>query len=409
MATFSRGFESNDLVFDGRPFARLIDKPIHPQCFISVVVPIRDEAENIVKTLESLSRQVDLQGCPLDPGYFEIIVLANNCRDNSVEIACQWQKQISLPHIYISEINLPKEDANVGFARRFLMNTAYRRLQTNSFKKGIIMTTDGDTQVAPDWIAAAVREVEGGADAVGGRIMIDPEELEKLDDKTRAFYLLDENYRLLAAEFEAHLDNQPHDAHPRHHQHFNGSFAVTTDAFEKAGGIPDVKFLEDIAFYNSLLRIDAKFRHSTEMRAFTSARNAGRTERGLSTQLNEWRIMGQNKDEYLVESAESLEKKFSARKQLRSIRQKQPVEKSLFLQKISDIAQSLCVPSDWLFEEIKKSPTCGVLFERIVYKQATAGEWNARHPLIGVEPAIMELEAKLKKFRLQTKALNKTA
>lgn len=396
----SNSFDAEDL---------LIQIPILSQCLASVVIPVRDEAENLAKTLKSVSAQFDSKGSPLDPRSFEIIILANNCRDNSAEIARQWQKKSGLPPIHVAEINLRAEDANIGFARRLLMNEAYHRLKTNNRKSGIIMSTDGDTQVAPDWIAVAIDEIENGADAVGGRIIIDNNELLKLDKKTRVFHLLDEKYRLLAAEFESYLDPQPCDSFPRHHQHFNGSFAVTTAAFEKAGGIPDVKFLEDVAFYNSLLRVDAKFRHSPQMRVFTSARNAGRTELGLSTQLKEWQIMGQNSDVYLVESADALEKKFAACRNLRLLQQNIEAGKFSNFTKISSIANNLCVSSEWIFEELEKRQTFGSLMEKIADEQAAKGEWNRQNPLTAVENAIFELKRKLKKLRLSAKPLNQTA
>ncbi len=392
--------ESNDF---------LIAAPIHSQCRISIVIPIRDEAENLAKTLGSFSHQIDLKGLPLDSNIFEIIILANNCRDNSAEIARRWQRETSLPHLHITEINLRDENANIGFARRLLMNEAHRRLKTNNFRGGIMMTTDGDTRVAPDWIAAALSEFENGADAVGGRILMDAAELEKLDEKTRVFYSLDEEYRLLAAEFESYLDFMPHDSFPRHHQHFNANFAVTTAAYEKAGGIPDVKFLEDVAFYNALLRIDANFRHSPKMRVYTSARNAGRAELGLSTQLTEWRIMGQKADVYFVESAESLEKRFTARRYLRMIRQKSHRINLPNEAEISPIAEILRVSAEWLREEIKKPTTCGILFERISGEQAAAGEWKLQNPLVAVETAIADLKNKLEILRRQNKTFNQTA
>ena len=92
-------------------------------------------------------------------------------------------------------------------------------------------TTDGDTLVAPNWIAAITKEIEKGAEAVGGRIFINPAELKNMNVKARSFHLRDTGYRLLAAELESRLDHLPHDSCPRHHQHFNGSFAVTTAGF----------------------------------------------------------------------------------------------------------------------------------------------------------------------------------
>ncbi|MEP7037823.1 MAG: glycosyltransferase family 2 protein, partial [Acidobacteriota bacterium] len=252
-------------------------------------------------------------------------------------------------------------------------------------------------------------EIRNGADAVGGRILIDENEFKSLGKKAENFHLLDEEYRLLAAEIEDFYDRIPHDSLPRHHQHFNGSFAVTTDAFERAGGIPNVKFLEDVAFYNALSRIDAKFRHSSNVKVFTSARNQGRTELGLSTQLNEWEIMGRNGDLYLVESAQTIEKRFTSRRKLRKLWQAVKSETEFDFTEISTLAENLLISNINLLIALKKSETFGILMEKITDEQNTNNKWKQENSLVPVQKAILDLRKNLKNCALQTKARNKTA
>ena len=259
---------------------------------------------------------------------------------------------------------MPPEQSNVGYVRRWLINEAFLRLCRNKFGGGIIATTDGDTVVAPNWIAATIAEFEKGADAVGGRILINFTDLRKMNAKTRAFHLRDTGYRLMLAEFEAHLDFVEHDAMPRHHQHFNGSFAVTTDAFEKAGGVPEVSFLEDVAFYHALLRTDARVRHSPFVRVRTSARPDGRTEIGLSSQINEWTIMGENGDDFLVECARTVKRRFQTRKYLRDLQQNISDSGSVSPDKIDLLADKLLISGDFLECELNKNQTFGSLYEK---------------------------------------------
>lgn len=395
--------------FDIKSHSALIKKPILAQCFVSIVVPVRDEAETLPKTLESFVNQTNLENSPLDTAIFEVIVLANNCCDNSAEIVEKWRKKNPNYNFHFVEITLPEENANIGFVRRLLMNEAYFRLKSNKYKSGIIATTDGDTRVAPDWIANIISEIKNGGDAVGGRILIDENEFKSLDEKARAFHLLDEEYRLLVAEIEDFYDNIPHDSQPRHHQHFNGSFAVTTDAFERAGGVPDVKFLEDVAFYNALSRIDAKFRHSPKVKVFTSARNHGRTALGLSTQLNEWEIMGRNGDEYLVESAQTIEKKFTSRRKLRKLWQKLKSGNSIEFTEIYKLAKKLCASNESLLINLKNSETFGILMENIIEEQNAKENWKQENPLVPVQNAILDLRKNLDKLRSSKKTQNKTA
>ncbi|CAN5250313.1 glycosyltransferase [soil metagenome] len=387
----------------------LIETPILDECLFSIVIPVRDEADYLSKTLDSFINQTDFQNSPLDSSLFEVIILANNCRDNSAEIVKNRQKKNPNFNLHCAEINLPDENANIGFVRRLLMNEAYLRLKSNKFGGGIIATTDGDTCAAPDWIINIADEIENGADAVGGRILIDENEVKLLDDKARNFHLLDEEYRLLAAEIEDFYDQIPHDLPPRHHQHFNGSFAVTTDAFARAGGVPDVKFLEDAAFYNALLRIDAKFRHSPNVKVFTSARNRGRTALGLSTQLNEWEIMGKNGDVYLVESAQTIEKRLTARRELRKFWRSIKSENLLDFTEISTLTEQLCIPNVSLLTALKNSETFGILMEKLIAEQNATEKWKQENPLVSVEEAISDLRKKLAEFHSADKFRKKTA
>ncbi len=377
-------------------YENFIAAEIKNDCFVSVVVPVRNEADHLQSALNSFTRQIDFTHRPLNPNLFEIIIFANNCCDTSAVIARQWRGRNPLLNVHVIETDLPPEHSNIGYVRRVLMNEAERRLRKNKFQAGIIMTTDGDTRVAPNWIAANMREIKNGADAVGGRILINPAEIKMMPVKTKRFHLLDTGYRLAAAELEARLDYVSHDYLPRHHQHFNGSFAVTTDAFRRAGGIPDVRCLEDVAFYQSLLRVDAKFRHSPFVRVETSARRSGRTESGLSTQINEWTIMGENADDYYVESAKAISKRIGLRNRLRRLRQNGA---KIFNDEVSALAEQLFVSESFLQTEFERPQTFGAMFEKIEREQSNLGEWAKRNPLVTIEQSLFDLRQILERLR----------
>jgi glycosyltransferase involved in cell wall biosynthesis len=390
---------TREIFFTGRQ--NLTETELHGECFVTVVLPVCNEAGYLLPTLKSLARQVDLQNRPLDPNLYEIIIFANNCTDNSAAIARRWRSENDSLNVHIAEACLPAESSNIGFVRRLLMNEAYLRLCRNRYKSGVIMTTDGDTRVAPDWIAANLREIKNGADAVGGRISIDFEDLRKMDAKARRFYLLDTGYRLSAAEIEARLDYLSHDYLPRHHQHFNGSFAVTTDAFRRAGGIPDVNCLEDVAFYHSLLRVDAKFRHSPFVRVKTSARRDGRTDLGLSTQINEWTVMGEKGDEYWVESARAIERRIKNRCDLRRLwRHGATADLNAAL-----VAGNLHVSKKFLETQLFNSQTFGSLLEKVQQEQFITGEWANRYPLELITKALSDLRNLAERLRREKRAL----
>lgn len=371
--------------------SRIVAAVINPECIATIVLPVRDEAELLAKNLASFAFQLGADNRPLDPKLYEIIILANNCRDRSAAIACDWQRKNRHLNIHVAETEICRENSNIGFVRGWLMTEAWRRLRRNRRGGGLILTTDADTTIASDWLAANLREISGGADAVGGRILIGADELEEMNEKARRFYLLDTAYRLLAAEIEARLDYVAHDYLPRHHQHFNASFAVTTAAFERAGGVPKVRCLEDVAFYHALLRVDARFRHSPRARVETSARHRGRTETGLSTQIGEWMTLGASGENFMVESAGALAGRIRLRQKLRFLWRKIQHFK-IFRSEIAPISDSYPLAEDFILDQLNKPQTFGCLYENIVREQTRTAEWTKEFPLHEIERALFDLQ-----------------
>ncbi|SNC68581.1 Glycosyltransferase like family 2 [Hymenobacter gelipurpurascens] len=263
-----------------------------------VIIPAKDEAENLPATLAALAAQTTLEGLPLDHGLYEIVVLANNCHDATAEVARQFGRQHPTLALHILELTLPPQEAHVGKARRLLMDEACRRLEQVETPGSFIASTDADTRVAPTWLAATQAALAQGADAVGGRILTDtvaycPVRRRQLQDAT---------YHLLRVRLEALLDPVATDPWPRHHQHFGASFALTPKAYRRVGGLPIVPYLEDEALYQALLRHDLCLRHSPEVRVYTSNRQQGRVAVGLSWQLRQWATLHEAKQEPLVDN-----------------------------------------------------------------------------------------------------------
>ncbi|RYE35969.1 MAG: glycosyltransferase, partial [Sphingobacteriaceae bacterium] len=119
---------------------------------VCVIIPARDEAQNIQKTLDALRLQTDDYHTPLNPQSYEVLLLVNNCTDNTFEIGKSYQQQYPDFCLHLAKVQLPPQKANIGFVRRILMDEAYQRLCLNTDNEGIIASTDGDTQVDCCWI-----------------------------------------------------------------------------------------------------------------------------------------------------------------------------------------------------------------------------------------------------------------
>ena len=359
----------------------------------SIVIPVKNEETYIEDLLNSLKGQVDLSGNKIDYTHFEILILANNCTDKTVDLIKEFKKKNDEINLYLEEVTLDAEEANIGYVRKTLMDLAYARLCTNG--GGIILTTDGDTIVSKDWICQNMAEIEKGADAVGGRILLKENEWEGLDKGSAFFHKKDEEYQLLIAELEAKiLENFDH-GKCCHHQHFNGSFAVTTECYKKSGGIPLVKNLEDCAFYERLEKIDARVRHSHDVVVRTSARCIGRTDIGLSQQLNMWKNMNIQKNKFLVESANSLLHRFILKKRLIELWNKRNSITNSIEEELNSVETEMVFDQN-IIEAFRTSTYFGEWFQEI--KLLNKLRWKEEFQAVEIDEAIVDLRSILSNY-----------
>jgi hypothetical protein len=234
--------------------------------------------------------------------------------------------------------------------------------------RGIIASTDGDTQVSATWIAATLHEIGSGVDAVGGRILTDRNSRQALHPQAKSHFLQEVGYRSLLAQVEFHLDPDPYDPLPRHYQHYGASLAVTAEMYAKAGGIPPVRTPEDEAFYQSLLRVDARFRHSPLVQVTTSARLSGRSPVGLAAQLRKWAELSEGST-LKVAPAAAMIAGFQLRRKLRSIWQRLLSGSKISVHEVEPVAGKLGISANWLFAELLQDQTFGKLFDRVARHQ----------------------------------------
>lgn len=377
----------------------LVSKPPLAQCEVCVIVPVRNEAETLEATLKALTYQIDLKGKKLDWQRYEVILLANNCSDNSAEVARCFARLYPELVLHVVELTLPPAEAYIGRVRQILMDEAYRRLIYLGRKQGIIASTDGDSQVTSTWIAANTAEIAAGADAVGGRIYTTKSNRATLNPYAKACYLREVGYRSLIAELEDYIDPDPNDRFPRHYQHYGASLAVTAQMYKQAGGLPAVRTPEDVAFYQALLRVNTRFRHSPLVKVVTSARQTGRAALGLANQLNQWTVMGVDEQPFLVEPVNAIAIRLQIRHQLRLLWSGILDGYQPDLAHIACIAADLGIAAQWLEQELTQPYTFGLLFERTRQRQQQEGIWTQRWQMVEIRQAIAELRLYLAKLR----------
>lgn len=366
--------------------------PMLPSMEVTIVIPVKDEETYIEDLLISLKDQVDLAGNKVNYSVYEVLIFANNCSDGTVDLIKKFKLKNKKINLHFEEVVLEADQANIGFVRKTLMDLAYTRLSMKG--GGLILTTDGDTVVSNDWIAQNSAEIRNGAEAVGGRILLKEEEFQCLDNGISFFHKKDEEYQLLIAELESEVLENFDYRKGCHHQHFNGSFAVTTECYQKSGGVPVVKHLEDCAFYDRLLAVDVKVRHSNNVVVKTSARCIGRTDIGLSHQLNIWKNIDVQKDQFLVESNESILYRLKLKKQLKDIWNRRNSQNILVEQELQTLGNQIKFD-----ENIKASFAIsnyfGEWFQKI--KHLNEHIWREQFQPVDIDEAITNLKALLQK------------
>ncbi len=352
---------------------------------VSVIVPAKDEEENLWQTLESLYRQTDAEGNSLDKNRYEVIVLANNCTDHTAALAQQFAALHPDLTLHVADIDLPPRHAHIGYVRRMLMDEAYRRLTSLGHSRGVIASTDGDTIADPAWLWHILQAIAEGADAVGGRILTQPFS----NNTNRLYHLQDVTYRYLVAQLEARLDPDPADPWPRHFQHFGPSLAVTCEMYHKVGRLPVRSSLEDVAFFEALQRYDGKIRHSPAVKVTTSSRRTGRVDFGFSVQLNLWETMQEQRLPMLVPGLAACSYTATVRKQLRSYWQ----HPSLHQKEIALLAGQLGLDACFLYALMVEAPYFGMFYQQLMHDARVVQNLAARFPPEPVASAVAALRA----------------
>lgn len=289
-------------------------EPVQSSLRLSVIVPAKDEAEFITSTLDALRLQCDESGNPISYDTYEVLVLANNCSDDTYEICRKYQGRHPRFRMYVQQMVIPSEIAHIGTVRRLLMDAAQHRLVGVAGARGIIVSTDADSEVDPYWVHHIILEMDKGVDVVGGRIL--PRETPAL---SRKHHLRDVTYRFLRSQLEAELDPCTDNPWPRHFQCYGPSLAVTCEMYERAGKLPMIPYLEDEEFRKALKRVDARIRHSPKVRIYTSSRLQGRVGFGFSVQLQQWSDMSLNQEQQSVESLEAVTFQLGLKNSLRQL------------------------------------------------------------------------------------------
>ncbi len=234
---------------------------------IVVAIPAHDEAERIGACLDALAGQ---RGA----AAFSIVVLANNCRDETAPIA-RAPRGLD---IRVIEQDFAPPHRSAGHARSAAME------QAANFGE-ILLTTDADCVPDQDWVQQHSDAFARGVDAVAGRVSADWNELRLHAADALQIGALEWEYLGLIGEAEGVFDPRSHDPAPRHAQRCGANIGITSAMLARVGGVPLLPSGEDRALLYAVERIDGLVRQDCGPHVTASARIEGRAAGGMADAL----------------------------------------------------------------------------------------------------------------------------
>jgi glycosyltransferase involved in cell wall biosynthesis len=310
-----------------------------------VAIPVRNEQAHIGICLAALLGQT----LPAD----KILLLLNNCTDQTGDIvraaaACDRR-------LLVAEVPLPGPRANAGEARRLALNIAAKL----AGPRGVILTTDADCEVGPDWIALNLSEIAHGADVVCGMARISPEADHAVSGGLHFDLARESMYAMLLDEIVALVDPDPADPWPRHQQHSGASIAMTTSILRAAGGAPRVAAGEDRALIERCRLVDARIRHAPRIEVAVSGRLEGRAPGGMAESLRRRARHLDEETDAALEPAVDAYRRVLARARLRAVRGDEGSAESL--------ARDLLIHPALMADALRLGPfgACWAMVERI--------------------------------------------
>ncbi len=118
--------------------------------FLSVVIPVYNEAENLKALFERLTAVLDWIGRP-----YEIVFTNDGSYDNSIGLLREFQRR------YPREVRVI--DFNGNYGQHMAIMAAFERVRGD-----VILTLDADLQNPPEEIPKLIAAIDAGHDVVGG-------------------------------------------------------------------------------------------------------------------------------------------------------------------------------------------------------------------------------------------------
>jgi hypothetical protein len=224
---------------------------------VGIVVPARDERRRVLRCVRGLVASMRALPPHIDTA---ICLVADRCADDTVSRARTVLRA--------DQILVNHAARTIGEIRDLGCRHVLSALDRHDPAEIVLLSTDADSVVAPDWASAHLRLVDAGAAAVAGMVELVGKSLTP---------------RVAARHATVLARSRRHDGHGNV---YAANLAVRADAYLAVGGFGAVACGEDQALWRRIGAAGHHRRYVTEPVVRTSARRRGRARGGLADLLN---------------------------------------------------------------------------------------------------------------------------
>ncbi|BBF70913.1 MULTISPECIES: glycosyltransferase [Sphingomonas] len=244
---------------------------------LCVCVPARNEANRLPILFGALAAQTW-------PGVIPISLAINNTTDDSLlVIDLEKRRHARRLDIRVVQAEFPPAQAHAGSARKLAMDAGLAIAPADP--GAILVSTDADARPPIEWLARIVAAFDRGADLIGGRIEVDPN--EPLPASVWRLRTAWDRYWETVRAIEDNIDPLPWDPAPRHGDHTGASLAMRAGLYRACGGVPPLPTGEDRALVTAALKTGARLAHPADVWTFVSPRRDGRAQGGMADAMHQ--------------------------------------------------------------------------------------------------------------------------
>lgn len=238
----------------------------------AICVPAQDEQQFLATSLAALLTA--MAGCS-EAGV--IVLLINNSTDGSWSLAHRFLSASGFGFL-MARVTLDPEISDAPHARRLALD-----IGAHLAPDGVLLTTDADTLVDPDWVSTTFTHIRAGSDLVCGSVSIDPEELRTLPWPVRRCGEVEAAY---SADLEKLWQQWTGGTAPGFQIPAMGaSLALSVARYRAVGGMPTPPVAEDKALAKLARRHSWSIALASDVRVETSGRLVARAAGGMGDAL----------------------------------------------------------------------------------------------------------------------------